>query len=87
MTKLIAAVRFEPIEKEWITTFAKMNDKSFSAQVCECALERLEDEMDAFDLKAALEQDDGARFTLDEVFDSELQTALHSISLKTDREA
>jgi hypothetical protein len=46
----------------------KMNDKTFSAQVREWALERLEDEMDAFDLKAALEQDDGARFNLDEVF-------------------
>ena len=69
MTKQIAAVRFEPEDKEWIAAFAKMNDKTFSAQVREWALERLEDEMDAFDLKAALEQDDGAHFNLDEVFD------------------
>ena len=56
-----SAIRFEPEEKEWITAFAEMNGTTFSAQVRLWTLERLEDEMDARDLKAAIEHDDGER--------------------------
>ena len=56
-----SAIRFEPEEKEWISAFAEMNGITFSAQVRQWALERLEDEMDARDLKQALESDDGSR--------------------------
>jgi len=55
MSKSVAAIRFEPEEKEWITAFAQMNGQSFSAQVRAWALECLEDELDARDLKLAVE--------------------------------
>jgi len=56
-----SAIRFAPEEKEWIASFAKMNDLTFSAQVRQWTLERLEDELDARDLTEALAADDGAR--------------------------
>jgi len=56
MSKSVAAIRFEPEEKEWINSFAQMNGLSFSAQVRAWALECLEDELDARDLKLAVEE-------------------------------
>ena len=53
MPMTVSAIRFAPEEKEWIAAFADMNGKSFSAQVREWALE---DEMDAYELKAAIEE-------------------------------
>ena len=64
----VSAIRFDPLEKEWIAAFANINGKTFSSQVREWTLERLEDELDALDLKKAIEEDDGVRLTLDEVF-------------------
>jgi hypothetical protein len=54
MSMSVSAIRFNPEEKEWIESFAAMNGKSFSAQVREWALECLEDELDARDLKLAV---------------------------------
>lgn len=54
MAMAVSAVRFEPEEKEWISSFAKLNGNTFSAQVRQWTLERLEDEMDAYDLKKAI---------------------------------
>ncbi|MCL2827024.1 MAG: DUF6290 family protein [Eggerthellaceae bacterium] len=56
MSKSVAAIRFEPEEKDWIAAFAQMNGQSFSAQVRAWVLERLEDELDARDLKLAVEE-------------------------------
>lgn len=61
MTMTASAIRFEPEEKSWIAAFAKMNGTTFSAQVRQWTLERLEDEMDARDLAMAVEEDDGSR--------------------------
>ncbi len=61
MAMTASAIRFEPDETEWISAFAEMNGTTFSAQVRQWTLERLEDEMDARDLKQALEEDDGSR--------------------------
>lgn len=63
MVMTASAIRFEPNEKEWISAFAKMNGTTFSAQVRQWTLERLEDEMDARDLKKAIEEDDGQRIS------------------------
>ena len=57
MAMTASAIRFDDEEKEWITSFAKMNGSTFSAQVRNWTLERLEDEMDARDLKLAVESD------------------------------
>lgn len=56
MSMITSAIRFQPEEKEWITAFANVNGKSFSAQVREWTLEKLEDEMDARDLAEAIEE-------------------------------
>lgn len=61
MAMTASAIRFAPEEKEWITAFAEMNGSTFSAQVRQWTLERLEDELDARDLADALAQDDGQR--------------------------
>lgn len=58
-----SAIRFNPEEKSWITAFAEMNGTTFSAQVRQWTLERLEDEMDARDLQLAIDQDDGERMS------------------------
>lgn len=57
MAMSASAIRFNDEEKEWITAFAEMNGTTFSAQVRNWTLERLEDEMDARDLKIAIETD------------------------------
>lgn len=57
MAMSASAIRFNKEEKEWITAFAEMNGTTFSAQVRNWTLERLEDEMDARDLKIAIESD------------------------------
>lgn len=58
MSMSVSAIRFQPEEKEWIAAFASLNGRSFSAQVREWALEKLEDEMDARDLAIAIEESD-----------------------------
>ncbi len=63
MAMTASAIRFEPEEKSWIAAFAEMNGTTFSAQVRQWTLERLEDEMDARDLALAIEEDDGSRTT------------------------
>ena len=55
MAKTTSAIRFAPEEKAWISAFAELSGKSFSAQVREWTLERLEDELDARDLAQAVE--------------------------------
>ena len=54
MAMTASAIRFEPNEKEWIAAFAEMNGSTFSAQVRQWTLERLEDELDARDLSQAI---------------------------------
>lgn len=61
MAMTASAIRFAPEEKEWIAAFAEMNGATFSAQVRQWTLERLEDELDARDLAQAIEEDNGAR--------------------------
>lgn len=67
MAMTASAIRFAPEEKEWITSFAEMNGTTFSAQVRQWTLERLEDELDARDLQTAINEDDGTRVSWDEV--------------------
>ncbi len=66
MAMTASAIRFAPEEKEWIASFAEMNGTTFSAQVRQWALERLEDEMDARDLAQAIAEDGGERVGWDE---------------------
>lgn len=61
MPMTASAIRFAPEEKAWITAFAEMNGSTFSAQVRQWTLERLEDELDARDLTQAIAEDNGER--------------------------
>lgn len=61
MVMTSSVIWFAPEEKARITAFAEMNDNTFSAQVRQWTLERLEDEVDARDLLIAIEEDDGNR--------------------------
>ena len=57
MAMKASAIRFNEEEIEWISAFAKLNGSTFSAQVRNWTLERLEDEMDARDLSLAIDSD------------------------------
>ncbi len=62
------AIRFAPEEKSWIQSYADFYGRSFSDVVREAVLEKVEDAADVEAYKAALlEEDDGARYTTDEV--------------------
>ena len=67
MAMKASAIRFDQDEREWISAFAQLNGTTFSAQVRQWTLERLEDELDARDLADAIRSDDGERLSMDEV--------------------
>lgn len=61
------AVRFAPDEKSWIQSYADFCGKTFSDVVREAALEKVEEAADLEAYTAALEEDDGIRYSMDEV--------------------
>jgi len=61
------AIRFADEEKDWIQAYADLLGESFSEFVREAALDRVEDAADLQAYKDALEQDDGKRYSMDEV--------------------
>lgn len=67
MAMSATAIRFADEEKEWIQSCADFAGKSFSEFVREAALEKVEDAADLRAFKDALEEDDGERYSMDEV--------------------
>lgn len=67
MAMSATAIRFADDEKEWIQAYAEFTGKSFSEFVRESALEKVEDAADLSAYKEALSQDDGERYSMDEV--------------------
>lgn len=67
MAMVTAAIRFAPEEKAWIQDYADFRGCSFSEAVREAILEKVEEAADLEAYKAALAQDDGARYMMDEV--------------------
>ncbi len=61
------AIRFGKEEKSWIQACADLNGKSFSEFVREAALEKVEDAADVRAYLDSMEQDDGRRYSMDEV--------------------
>lgn len=61
------AIRFAPEEKSWIQSYADFCGKTFSDVVREAVLEKVEDAADLEAYTAALEADDGVRYSMDEV--------------------
>ena len=68
------AIRFAPDEKAWIQSYADFCGRSFSDVVREAILEKVEDAADFQAYTTALEQDDGIRYTTDEVTKMALET-------------
>lgn len=67
MAKTTTAIRFDPQEREWIQAYADFLGISFSQFIREAALEKLEDAIDVQDYLRAVEEDDGVRYTTDEI--------------------
>ncbi|MCL2746588.1 MAG: DUF6290 family protein [Coriobacteriia bacterium] len=61
-------IRMSDEEKEWINTFAEFNGTTFSELVRSWIKERIEDELDNRELADAVANDDGARYSHEEVF-------------------
>ena len=69
MAKEATAIRFSPEEKRWIQSYAALQGSTFSEVVREAILEKVEDMIDAQAYEAALEEDEGVRYTMDEVME------------------
>lgn len=67
MAMATKAIRFAPEECSWIESYAEFRGKSFSEVVREAVLEKIEDATDLRDYQAALAEDDGTRYSMDEV--------------------
>lgn len=67
MAMSATAIRFAPEEREWIQSYADFVGKSFSEVVRESVLERVEDAADLQAYEAALAEDDGTTYSMEEV--------------------
>lgn len=67
MAMSATAIRFAPEEKRWIQSYADFCGKTFSDVVREAILEKVEEAADLEAYREALEQDDGTRYSMDEV--------------------
>lgn len=61
------AIRFDEGEKEWIQFYADVLGISFSEFVRNTALEKVEDAADIKAYSEALADDDGTRYSMDDV--------------------
>ena len=68
------AIRFAPEEKDWIQSYADFVGKSFSEVVRESVLERIEDAADVQAYEAALAEDDGVTYSMDEAMSIAMMT-------------
>lgn len=73
MAMTAAAIRFAPEEKSWIQSYADFCGKTFSDVVREAILEKIEDSADVQAYLSALEEDDGVRYSTDEVMQMALR--------------
>jgi len=67
MAKTATAIRFDAEEKAWIQSYADMQGLSFSEVVRNAILEKIEDAADIQAFNKALAEDDGTRYSTDEV--------------------
>jgi predicted DNA-binding protein len=67
MAKIATTIRFTAEEREWIQNYADFSGKTFSEVVREAVLEKIEDAADLLAYNEALVEDDGTRYSLDEV--------------------
>ena len=67
MASTTMGVRFSEEERNWIEQYAMFTGKSASEVIRESVLDAIEDAIDAYEYKKALEEDDGERYTLEDV--------------------
>jgi predicted DNA-binding protein len=70
MAKAVTAIRFEQEERSWIQSYADFKGDTFSDVVREAILEKIEDEADILAYREAVSEDDGTRYSWDEVKES-----------------
>ena len=61
------AIRFDEGEKDWIQSYANVLGVSFSEFVRSAALEKVEEAADIEAYNEALAEDDGTRYSMDDV--------------------
>lgn len=61
------AIRFDECEKDWIQSYASVLGMSFSEFVRNAALDKVEEAADIKAYNEALMEDDGARYSMDDV--------------------
>ena len=67
-------IRFDEGEKEWIQSYADVLGISFSEFVRNAALEKVEDAADIKAYNEALADDDGTRYSMDDVMRMAMET-------------
>ena len=67
MAMSATAIRFEESEKDWIQSYASVLGMSFSEFVRSAALDKVEEAVDIKAYNEALMEDDGTRYSMDEV--------------------
>ena len=67
MAMSATAIRFDEREKDWIQSYASVLGMSFSEFVRSAALEKVEEAADIKAYNEALMEDDGARYSMDDV--------------------
>lgn len=67
MVMSATAIRFDEGEKDWIQSYASILGMSFSEFVRNAALDKVEEAADIEAYNEALADDDGTRYSMDEV--------------------
>lgn len=67
MAMRATAIRFDEGEKDWIQSYASILGMSFSEFVRNAALDKVEEAADIEAYNEALADDDGTRYSMDEV--------------------
>lgn len=67
MAMVTTGIRFAPEEKDWIQAYADFCGRSFSDVVREAVLEKVEEAADIEAYNQAIAEDDGIRYSMDEV--------------------
>lgn len=67
MAMSATAIRFDEGEKDWIQSYASVLGMSFSEFVRSAALDKVEEVADIKAYNEALADDDGTRYSMDEV--------------------
>lgn len=67
MAMSATAIRFDEYEKDWIQSYASVLGMSFSEFVRSAALDKVEEAADIKAYNEALMEDDGARYSMDDV--------------------